>query len=365
MPRRPEFSPYRKAQARARRRVNRLSEDTVRAVSRELRAFADDVRKGVMELPARATQVDIARRAAEDLEKRLTKTVGEARTAAFEDIREVWANAAEELAEAQGIPRAALGAVYNPPITIVGAYEALGHPSMTWKTLLPEYAKRAATDIDGIVSRALARDVSPNKLARRLAPYVRGSEDFSGAFSPLSVELKELRSTDPTLRNAGAKMMHNARRIAFSETHNARGEAETQHYAADPMVRAVAWRLSPDRGTLAGPDECDGMANSDFYGLGEGMYPVDNVPMTPHPWDRCERVPVTRDYREAFDERGKPRTKPTPGRMRSGRDANLGTRRVSRDRASRIRERVERHLSFSERAGPDVGPILQKLGQTP
>jgi hypothetical protein len=36
-----------------------------------------------------------------------------------------------------------------------------------------------------------------------------------------------------------------------------------------------------------------------MYGLGPGVFPLDAVPLPPHPYDRCERTPRTRPWMEA------------------------------------------------------------------
>jgi len=192
--------------------------------------------------------------------------------------------------------------------------------------------------------------VSPDKLARQLRPYVSGSKEFMAVAEGLDVNITDLRSLARqalhddrarTALNASRVMRHNSERISFSEVFNARGEAEVQHFAADPLVEAGRWVLSPDRGSLIGADECDALAATDFHGLGPGIYPVDQFPPHPHPWCRCEGEPVMRPYREI----GQP--KPMPGRQIPAARARL-PRGVSRQEATRIRDRLEQHLAISE-----------------
>lgn len=143
--------------------------------------------------------------------------------------------------------------------------------------------------------------VGQEELARRLRRYVTGSEKFAPLFTEVptqqgTVAKLDLRKIPKEDLGATQQMVHNARRIAFSEPHNARAEAEIGHMRTDPFVEAVRWTLSPVRSTVgwAAPDECDYLAVNNVWGLGPGIYPVDRVPPPPHPWDRCEKMPVLR-----------------------------------------------------------------------
>jgi len=300
--------------------------------------------------------VRIARNAARRLSDKLLSHIEGGRTATFKEVQSVWRLATVRAAEAAKALELPLGAVTAPQISLYGAYESLG-AAPTWKTLVPRYVNAAAADVDAIVRASIMKGVSPDKLARALRPYVQGYKEFDVAFGELGVDIHDLRELarqafegDPravrALRSEAArKLRHNAERISFSETYNARAEAEVQHYAADPLVEAVIWRLADDRGEITGPCECDVLATNDFYGLGAGVYPVTEVPFPPHPWDRCERVPKARkekDYGTA---------KPTPTRQRPTDRARLpkGTPPAT---AKRLRERTELHLQRSAMEGP-------------
>jgi hypothetical protein len=77
------------------------------------------------------------------------------------------------------------------------------------------------------------------------------------------------------------------------------------------------------------------LAENDFYGLGPGVYPVHAVPLPPHPFDRCERVPITRPLERANDP------KPAPGRQTSKIE-------VSRDK--QLSDAARRNMEASTRA---------------
>ena len=348
--RRAILDPYRQAQVRAMRVANRWSSRVVREVQATVQAHSARLAKAVGQAgsPSAAAQINLklSRQLAEDLRR----IVNQDRTATFQEIQAVWRKAVEKVAGQQDIPNALMGAVRVPVISLLGAYEQLGSGAATWKTLLGAYAGRARLEVDAIVKGALAQGVPYRDLARGLQPYMDGSQTLRKAFGHVDdLDLRKLRPRNPALAGAAKRMRNNALRVAFSEGHNARAEAEVMHFAADPLVRAVAWRLSPDRGTLAGPDECDALAMTDFYGLGEGVYPLNEVPFPPHPWDRCERVPVV----GTLSEMSKP--KPLPARQRA-------VSRASYPRMSKPRRRaVESNLQELLRRTHEGAPGIQEL----
>lgn len=332
---------YRAAQVAARQAEGAVQEVAAREITASLRKWANQLASGVANLPggelgAKET-ITLLRRAAQQLEQRLLKTVGEQRVLSFEQVQQVWTNAVEKVASIKGLPTAMLGAVRVPPLSLLGAYQTVGGANH-WKTLIPRYVNKAAEEANGIVRGALLQGVSPDQLARRLRPYVSGAESFYEAFGDLRTEGIDLKMMKAVDAEAARALRYNTMRIAVSETHNARAEAEVQHFMADPYVKAVAWRLAPDRGSVGEEgDECDVLAKEDFYGLGPGVYPVNRVPITPHPFDRCERVPITQD---------RPAVKPNPPMQKDAKDAKM-PKGVTKQEGERIRERLNRVLTLS------------------
>jgi hypothetical protein len=223
----------------------------------------------------------VFRQQRDTLIQRMEQAAALGRRTSFRDVIAVWQEAARQAATAVGLPPGALTAALTPRTTMLAAYENVGGAKL-FRTLLARAADDGYRAVNEAIRLGIVEGKSFEVLARELRPFVRGTFD--------------------TVR-------FNATRIAYSEIHNARAEAEVQHFTEDPLIEAVAWRLAPDRGTLRGPDACDALAENDFYGLGPGVYPVDAVPLPPHPFDRCERVPITRPLARANDP------KPSPGRQ--------------------------------------------------
>lgn len=292
--RNPKYSPYRQAQLDARARQNALTAESLQRIDVALAAFASELSATLVGLGD--TSTDLLRRAAVTkalvilqgtLQPRLTYLLAGAvtgqRAAAFSDILELQNQASLAVAAAHEIPNNLLGGITAPAVTMAGAWESLGTGAATWKTLLARYAGDAVKDVQQIVTTALLSGMGPDELAKRLRPYVQGAEPFQQAFANTG-EIKDKLLNNPAFKRSAALLRYNADRIAFSETQNARGEAETQAFAADPFIAAVKWTLSPNRGTQRWPDACNGLAETDFYGLGAGVYPVDKVPFSPHPF---------------------------------------------------------------------------------
>lgn len=335
---------YRAALLAARREMAALDREAARAILRSLSTFADQLGRAAAAAggdPASALAETIIRRAAADLGTALERAAADGRRVSFAETEAIWQRAMQQLARARDVPGALLGGAPVPPLTMLGQFESL-NASASWQTILRSRANQAGAEAAAIVRLAIAQGMGPDELARRLRRYVVGSEPFQEALQSAGLDFAQI---PPELRGAARMMRYNSERIAFTEIHNARGEAEVQHFAADPFVGAVQWTLSPDRGSQVLPDQCDVLAAGDFFGLGPGIYPVAKVPAPPHPFDRCERKPVPRPFAQAN------RPKPNPGRLVSALGVGLPFEdRVSPAAAARIRALAEDALRFGEAA---------------
>ena len=359
---------YQQAQLAARDRVFALDEQAAREIAQALEAHARELsgivrrmsgRPGVQALRLQQSLFD---QAARDLNVRLQNLTATNRAISYSDVLTTWRGAANKLASARNIPLRLLGAVNNPPVSLLGVYENVGAGS--WRTLVGKNVRAASDEANRIVRQAFIEGANPRELARRLRPYISGAENFKGAFTGLTgsagrIDLDGLSSG--ALRGAARRLEFNTRRIAWSEIHNARAEAEVQHFASDPLIAAVRWTLAPDRGAQAKPDECDVFATSDLWGLGEGLFPVDQVPLPPHPFDRCERVPVTVD--ELDMEVGEKQTSAMLTR-KDARSFGRGTKGLPKNEAKFARDRAEAGLAnpVNNAAESRVTKILSSVG---
>lgn len=359
--RNPAYTPYREAQLAARARANAIALDQLRSIDRAMNAYAEQLSRTLALLgdsprdaEIRAAALRAGRILSEQVLPRLERLIADGRAASFASILDIQSAASLAVAQANDIPANLLGAIRAPVVSLAGAYESLGVASATWKTILSQYAAQGAADVNAVVTAALTSGMGAEELARRLRPYVSGAESLEAAFRGAGGEITDKMLAASRYPGAARRVRSNAARIAFSETHNARAEAELQAFTADPLVRAVRWQLSPNRGKLDGPDVCDAIAQTDFYGLGPGVYPVGAVPVSPHPYDRCERVPVTRPVADA----GKPKPHPAMVRPLSKFTIDDGSR-ISTVARSRIGEQLRNVMVATSRSG--VGTSIARL----
>lgn len=295
---------YRAAQLAARALEGSLDETAARRIAAALRSYADglavDWARAMARLPEAQQQVgalDSIRRLralADQLLASLDAAVRTGQRVALEDTLALWERASAQ-AWPSGLTVPADG--HLPLVVAQAAVDSAAH----LKTLLADRVELARREVQWILTQGLAEGVSPLTLAKRLRPYVQGADAFPDrlVFGPDGKQTIDLRAVPPAYRGAARLLRYNSERIAFSEIHNARAAAEIAAFQADPLVEAVRWTLAPDRGAVKTPDVCDVLATVDWYGMGPGVFPIDRVPLSPHPFDRCERVPVLRSVTAA------------------------------------------------------------------
>lgn len=290
-----------------------LDRETGRRVLRALELFVADLERALQNLPgarhdAAQAADQIVRFLANRLYGEIEAATAEGRKLSFNATQEIWQEAMKRVASAEGVPDRLLGGIRVPPVSMLGAFESL-NGTASWRTLLQKNVAAAATEAGAIVRQGIAAGVGPDEIARQLRQYVVGSEPFKAFVEDGRIDLRKIPAS---VRGSARQMLYNAERIAFTEVHNARHEAEVQHQIQDPFVLANQWLLSPDRGAARVPDGCDYIARGDYYGLGRGVYPVNATPSLVHPFDRCEIVPVARPAKAALDRDGNPLPKPSP-----------------------------------------------------
>ncbi|NIR76774.1 MAG: hypothetical protein GWN53_17235 [Gammaproteobacteria bacterium] len=269
----------------ARRLHLALDARALRELRRLLTEHANELARRIANLPAgdARTRTIAARRITEDLYARLARDL---ERLTEDGVRLQFTTIKREMdratVEAIRAAEQSVSAVFQPrpPAQSAAAYLARGDTAEVFRTL-DAAVDGAAAGTDELIAEALARGWSPERLARRIRPYVLGQTQFSAE------ELRDLRRVPMERREASRQLQFNARRIAITEMGNAVHEAQIQNMIEAPMVEAWRWRLSPVRGTQQGkPDVCDILASFDAYGIGGGLYPVRKVPRRPHPFDR-------------------------------------------------------------------------------
>lgn len=104
---------------------------------------------------------------------------------------------------------------------------------------------------------------------------------------------KEVRSSiRPDVRGG---VSYAAMRLGRTEINNSFHTAAILSSVDKPWVEGQQWHLS---GSHIVPDKCDKFAKEDQFGLGEGVFPRDQVPRKPHPQCFCYLAPALQDEDE-------------------------------------------------------------------
>jgi len=251
---------------------------------------------------------EITRSIIDDWARQMESAFAAGRRLSFEQTQEVYRRATAAVARAEGVGASTFGRILVPDVRLANAFDGVGG-APTWRTILRARGANAAEEAATIMRLGMLEGAHPTELARRMRFYVQGSESFTSLFETVptltgEVSKIDLRKVPLSVRKGAANMRLNAERIAFTEYGHARHEVELQHAIQDPFIEAARWETSPDRGRGQVPDECDWLRDADFFELGPGIYPVDQIPALPHPFDRCEISMVRRSAADI--EKAKP-----------------------------------------------------------
>ena len=134
----------------------------------------------------------------------------------------------------------------------------------------------AARDLKSVVDVAVQRGWDAEHTLQRtlnITPELKQALDEAGA-GAVARRLEAGLLANPG--NAAAKF----RRVLRTEINRAHGERYKQLARADENVIGLRFMLSPRHPRV---DICDEHAAADLYGLGQGVYPVDECPWPAHP----------------------------------------------------------------------------------
>jgi len=109
----------------------------------------------------------------------------------------------------------------------------------------------------------------------------------SASSKVLEARLNKLLSPDRRLIKTslhGRNVSFDAARLLRSERAVACREADRMSALANPGNKGIKWLLS---GSERSCQTCIGLASDDSYGLGPGIFPADELPVSPHPQCMC------------------------------------------------------------------------------
>ncbi len=178
-----------------------------------------------------------------------------------------------------------------------------------YQSVIKRQIKGLANDIDLIINSAITRGVSAERASQEIAA-IMVSKDKTGDLQKLITNKrltksslnKALKDGDISLDSykKARRAFYDSKRIMVTEINTAFREADIQSQFRSPVVKGTKWNLS---GRHSVPDICDVYADSDLFGMGEGVYPTGNYPGTPHPFCGCYPTAVVAE----IEDWGKPK----------------------------------------------------------
>lgn len=286
-----------------------LSEAQLAAFLRLLEEYADELAVRVATALAgrgRAFALALAREMIEQLSRDMATATRNGIHLTARRVAEIYAEATMALIASAGTPvTVTLGG-----IGVQAAQAVLARPELA--AAFRSIRRESVAAVDRILQRGLLRGATSDQLARELRLHVLGSEIFP-ARALLDRRrigyqvLREMGYRDPTyaellqVRKEAGQVAGRARLIARTEPMNAEHEARVRAAIDSPVVAGLRWRLS-HRHVIA--DQCDVLAEVDWYGLGEGVYDPRRVPPRPHPRCLCYTLTVLRPVADWARSRG-------------------------------------------------------------
>ncbi len=156
------------------------------------------------------------------------------------------------------------------------------------------YTNEFGQDIDYIIKRATVEGKSSMELAKDIEAFVKPENRRPWSWGKVY----------PNLRTK--QVDYNAQRLARTSITHAHRESQYKSAERNPFVEAIHWELSDahfERQVVRwGEDECDEYANQNWYNLGRGNFPIEEVPLS-HPQCLCFTYPViTKTLDQIADE---------------------------------------------------------------
>lgn len=150
--------------------------------------------------------------------------------------------------------------------------------------------REARRDIDAILREGIQQGASADDLARKLRQYI------DPEFAPVryTADGRIIRK-GPAARKAAKSATSASRRLARTEISRVYNQAIAEAAKVTPGNIGLQYALSAQHPR---DDECNPHADEDLYGLGRGVYPVDECPLPPrHPSCLCHvrQVVMSRD----------------------------------------------------------------------
>lgn len=174
--------------------------------------------------------------------------------------------------------------------------------SKNYQTLIGRGLQNMGGEVDRFINSAISRGVSAERASQELAGMIARND------SRLLGLINQGRLTTPKIKRAlknaeidlntfkkARTTLSDARRIMVTEINTAFREANLLSSYQSPVVSYKRWRVSGRHfGLPSTPDVCTMYYESDLFNQGQGVYPILNLPSTPHPNCGCFQQDVFR-----------------------------------------------------------------------
>lgn len=301
---------YFRTLAEARRVALALTAAQGEVLLRVLQAYADELAARVAAgIASRSQQESL--RIAEAVIRRMSIDLARA-------TREGVAVTARRLAELHSaalqslLSGSAAGAGITVSLAGIGASAAqavLARPELS--AVFVSVAAESTATVDDLIRTALLRGQTQQQLAMALRLHLIGADALPASLlldrRTIGKATLEALGLDPSpenvarVRQMAGRVAYRGELIARAETMNAELEVDVQASAASPVVAWLQWLTSQRHPK---EDICDDIQDTDWYGLGEGVFPPELVPARPHPNDLCRRRHILRPQSQWGQPRG-------------------------------------------------------------
>jgi type IV pilus biogenesis protein CpaD/CtpE len=284
MARRTQKTAYNAALKEAQRTGYAITRETVGTLKKGFEDAIKDLLKNQSNNPlVAAQQADLRRELRamiRGLEKLATSVTSDGVVTTLKDISAIHAGVVKDLVKGvggSGAARQVMQRFNRIPIRAVAALNLKRQTADTFRTLIERNIADAAPELDILLTRGVAQGMSPARLTNDIADLLTGSDPHGlGEYGLESKDVSGIRT-----------LYSDSRRIAVSETNNALREANTLSLKESPVLAATWQRSGRHEGLKQKHDRCDDYAEEDRFGLGQGMWLIEQWPNAPHPYCAC------------------------------------------------------------------------------
>lgn len=304
----PDPDAYHRSLEAARRRALILSELQWQAFRRLLEEYAEELERRVIvgiELRGRSYAAEAGRQVIEQLLRDMAQVTRNGVEHTVREVLAIYGRATAAFMAAADVR----SAVSFTGLNVRAAHAVLARPDLaaSFRSIRAE----SIDAVDRILRRALLRNAPSTAIAMELRAHMLGADAFPArllrdrrrigydairqlGYEPTAENLRVVR------RQAG-RIAARAQLVARTEPINAEHEAAARAAAESPVVEVVQWNLSSRHAVR---DQCDLLAQADWFGYGPGRYDPRQVPTKPHPRDLCYLTHVLREVRDWGRGRG-------------------------------------------------------------